>query len=270
MISRAVVCPGAPLLIPGLADQLSAQVDGLVDAVDRAVGRLHGMDRVLLLSSGPRARDGGRSTRHRSVVHPAGTAVSSALITGTSGPAQFIGRLAGPDRSSPGNQPEPEQRSPTAPADSVPDVGVIVGAALLARAGIDVPTTAIEVVDRTAEVVALLDGARMSADRVGVLVLAEGSASRGPASPGGGSPEAEDLDAALAAALRAGDPAALCQAVALDASTADRLLFTAGPALLALEELTSPAPPVRAELLLDTAPLGVGYLVATWCWDDRN
>lgn len=259
MISRAVLSPGAPLLIPGLAEDLAAEVPDLVHAVDRAVRCLREVDRILLLSSGPRARDSAVRGDTRSVVHPAGTAVSSALLTGTMGRAHFSGPLAGPGVG----------RPPTDPACPSPGVGVTVGAALLARAGIDLPTTAIEVADRTAEIAGLLEDARSSLDRVGVLVLAEGSAGRGPGSPGGGSPAADSLDTALAAALRSGDPAALRRAAELDTATAGRLLFTAGPALLSLVDL-APRPPSRAELLLDTAPFGVGYLVALWCWDDRS
>ena len=253
MISRAAVCPGAPLLIPGVANGLSAQLPELVDACDQAVGTLHAADRLLLLCSGPRTRDEGSGTRRVSVVHPAGSRLSSALITGTSRPAHFTGRLA-------------KSLTAEVPAGSPAGVGVVVGAALLARAGITVPVVAVELAERTGEVTRVLDEALASADRVGLLVVAEGSASRGAQSPGGGSADAELLDASLAAALATGDPAALGLAVAVDDAAAARLQFTAGPALLALSELAASRPPDHAELLLDQAPLGVGYLVAAWSW----
>ena len=258
VIVEAVVCPGAPLLIPGLSDGLRAQVPDVVDACDRAVGLLGTVDRVLLVHSGPRARDGGSRVKQVSVVHHGGAAVSSALITGASGPTHFTGRL--PGTSLPGRS------IAAAPEGALPGVGTVVGAALLARAGIEAPVTAVDLADRSAEVAALLREAQLSTDRVGVLVMGEGSASRGVTSPGGGAAGAEVLDASLAAALAAGDPVALGVAAALDPVSAERLLFTAGPALLALTELTASRPPQRAELLLDQAPLGVGYLVATWSW----
>ena len=254
------MCPGAPLLIPGLADDLSAQVPELVDACDRAVRTLAATDRVLLLCSGPGVRDGGRRAEGLSVVHPSGTVLSSSLITGSSGPAHFTGRLDGPAAASP---PAPAAGSAANPPAGV---GVVVGAALLARADVHLPVTAVEVARCTTEVAAVLRDARTSTDRVGLLVVAEGSASRGALSPGGGSPEAETLDAALAAALAAGDPAALGTAARVDPEDAAGLVFTSGPAFGAMAELTAFRPPEQAQLLLDQAPLGVGYLVAAWSW----
>jgi hypothetical protein len=261
VIFRAAVCPGAPLLIPGVAADLAAQVPELTDACDRAVGMLRAADRLLMLCSGPRARDA-RARSHHSVIHPAGTTVSSALITGTSWPASFTARLAGPPAADP-----PLGR----PADNLPagppaGVGVIVGAALLERAGITAPLVAVDLADPTAEVDCLLDEAQASADRVGLLVVAEGSAGRGALPPGGGPADAELLDAALAAALAAGNPAALHAAADVDEVAAARLLFRAGPALRALADSTASHPPEQAELLLHQAPFGVGYLVAAWSW----
>lgn len=263
MIFRAVVCPGAPLLIPGLADGLAAEVPNLTTACDHAIGCLQGVDHILMLCSGPGVRDQWQRAQRMSVVHPAGTVLSSALLTGRSGPVHFTGRLAG------ARIPDAVAGPRVAGAVGVPPgVGVIVGAALLARAGIDAPVTVVELAGPTPEVAGLIEDARTSADRVGLLVIAEGSAGRGPQSPGVGSPEAEMLDAAIAAALAAGDPAALAAAATVDPTEATRMLFTSGPALLALAELTHAEPPQRAGLLLDQAVLGVGYLVAAWCWKE--
>lgn len=260
------MCPGAPLLIPGLAPGLAAEVPEVVDACDRAVRTLGVADRVLLLCSGPRMCDETFRTQRLSVVHPAGTMLSSALITGTSGPLHFTGRLAGPRGA--GSLAGSPAAGP--PAGSPAGVGVVVGAALLVRAGIDIPVTAVDLADPTAEAAALLEDARTSADRVGLLVVAEGSASRGDGSPGGGSADADVLDASLAAALAAGDPTALGDAAGIDPASAARLQFTAGPALLAMAELTASRRPHRAELLLAQAPLGVGYLVAVWSWVEKE
>lgn len=246
------MCPGAPLLIPGVAEGLAAQVPELTDACDRAVGVLRAADRVLMLCSGPFARDA-RAQSHRSVIHPVGTVVSSAPITGTSWPAQFTVRLPGP-------------LAADVPAGPPAGVGVVVGAALLARAGFTAPVVAIDLVDRTAEVDRLLENARNSADRVGLLVVAEGAAGRGALPPGGGAADAELLDSALAAALAAGNPEALNAAADLDELAAARLLFRAGPALRALAGSTASSRPDHAELLLDRTPFGVRYLVAAWSW----
>lgn len=262
------MCPGAPLLIPGLADVLAGEVAELVTACHRAIFELEDVDRVLLLSSGPGARDEWQRRQRISVVQPAGALVSSALLTGGSAAAHFTGRLAGKTTAQAlAVSPQVDRTAPSAQAIAPPaGVGVIVGAALLAAAGIGVPVTAVELADPTAEVTDLLDDVRTSADRVGLLVVAEGSASRGSRSPGGGSTDADSLDAALAGALAAGDPAALAAAAGVGPSEAARLLFTSGPALSTLAELTKPEPPDRAAVLLDQAPLGVGYLVAVWSW----
>jgi hypothetical protein len=97
-------------------------------------------------------------------------------------------------------------------------------------------------------------------DPVGVLAVGDGSARRGVKAPGYLDDAAEPFDAAVAAALSAGDARALA---ALDAAEGERLLaagvgtWRAVGAALAGREIT-------AHLLYDDAPLGVGYLVAHW------
>lgn len=271
MILRAVVCPGAPLLIPGLADGLSAGAPELISACDRAVEQLRAVDRVLLVYSGPGIREQRFREQHLSVVHVAGTRVSSAVITGTSRAAHFTGRLAGasadePPMGFPAAAAPGRPRAADVSTGPPPGVGVVVGAALLDRAGITAPVVAVELAGPTAEVASLFGEAQASVDRVGLLVVAEGSAGRAALPIDGGAADAELLDASLAAALAAGNPAMLAAAAGVDQGTAARLSFTAGPALLALAALTSSHPPDRAELLLTGAPLGVGYLVAAWAW----
>lgn len=269
MIFRAAVCPGAPLLIAGLAEELSARVPELIGACEQAVDGLRTADRVLLLCSGPRVREQRLRAQQLSIVHPVGTRLSSAIITGSSCPAHFTGRLAGAAAAaSPVGPGAAGEGVPEADgsAGSPPGVGVVVGAALLDRAGITAPVVAVELAGPTAEVTRLFGEAQASVDRVGLLVVAEGSTDRGAVPPEGGPADGELLDASLAAALAAGDPATLAAAADVDQGTAARLQFTAGPALLALAALTSPDPPDRAELLLAGAPFGVGYLVAAWAW----
>ena len=73
-----------------------------------------------------------------------------------------------------------------------------------------------------------------------------------------------DFEASLSAALASGDPAALRAATA-DAALAIELLASVNP-LTMLALLTASRPPDDAELLYSAAPLGVGYLVASWRW----
>ena len=246
--------------MPGLAPSLAATVPGLVESCQAAVASLAVGDRVLLLTSGPRLRDGGVSPHRPTLVHPPGTPVSSAPFTGSNGPTPFASRLSG--------WSTPDDGAAPCRTDA-PGVGIIVGAALLAAAGIQVPTTAVEVgteVGTAAPPVEALFTAAADTDRVVLLVIAEGSAARGGDLPAGGPDPAQDLDRTLGQALAAGDPAALAAAVGKALPSADSLMFTAGPAFAALARLTMSDHPSRADLLFDCAPLGVGYFVASWLW----
>lgn len=256
---RAAVCPGAPLLIPGLAPRLGDEAPGLLDACAVALTSLQDVDRLILLAGGPHLRDG-TGDPSTTVLHPPGTAVSSAILTNGAAPAHFAARLPGPaDGDYLSSRP--------------PGVGVTVGAALADRAGLRMPTSAVEFigdslpigpppVDVSPALDVLLQAAS-GVDRVGVLLIGDGSGSRGAASPGGADPAAEDFDRALAAALADGDPTAL-QAVAIGSRPG--VLFTSGPVFATFGALTSARPPDRADVLYADAPLGVGYIVATWSW----
>jgi hypothetical protein len=102
-----------------------------------------------------------------------------------------------------------------------------------------------------------------SAGRVGMLVMGDGSACRGPGAPGYDDPAAEPFDAAAADALGKADAQALR---AIDPALAERLRVTgrapwqvlAGATAAATASLTD------AELLHHEAPYGVAYLVASW------
>ncbi len=268
------MCPGAPLLVPGVAPGLAATVPDLVQSCRLAVARLAGADRIILLTSGPRLRDlGGRAGRP-TIVHPAGLVVTSAALTGGG-----CGAGQGPAAVDVG-------------------VGVIVGVALLSDPQLTVPITVVEMGDQEITAAELAGAIGSSADRIGLLMIGEGSAARGEDSPAGDLGEAADLDRQLANALARGDPAALAAAVRAyqrtatsqsvaprqhtadsaqsahepdsggRATLADRVMFTAGPAFAALAALWAARPPRSADLLYDAAPFGVGYLVASWSATD--
>jgi hypothetical protein len=95
---------------------------------------------------------------------------------------------------------------------------------------------------------------------VGVLAMADGSARRSVKAPGHLDEAAEPFDAAVSAALRAGDAAALAE---LDAADGERLLAAGVPTWRAVGAALS-GRPVTARLHHDAAPFGVGYLVADW------
>jgi hypothetical protein len=97
-------------------------------------------------------------------------------------------------------------------------------------------------------------------ERVGLLVLGDGSARRTLKAPGYFDARAELFDAAVAAALRAGESKALRD---LDETAARELLVGGYDAWQALAGLTDGLI-WRADLLYDDAPYGVGYFVASW------
>ena len=94
----------------------------------------------------------------------------------------------------------------------------------------------------------------------GVLAMGDGSARRTEKAPGHLDPAAAGFDAAVAAALAAGDPGALAS---LDAEEGERLLAAGVPVWRAVGTALA-GRPVLGRLRYEDAPFGVGYLVADW------
>jgi hypothetical protein len=98
------------------------------------------------------------------------------------------------------------------------------------------------------------------ADRVGLLVMGDGSACRTVKAPGYLDNRAEPYDAAVAAALAAADTAALA---GLDGELS-AVLQVSGRAPWQVLAGAAEDAGLAGELLYDEAPYGVGYFVATW------
>jgi hypothetical protein len=132
-------------------------------------------------------------------------------------------------------------------------LGHTIGAWLLDRAGWSGPRT-----------YASTDAADVSGD-VALLVMADGTTKRSVQAPGFLDDRAAAYDAAIVAALAAGDPDAL---LALDPVLGAELGSTGVPALRSLGEMTkrevAKGATVTARLRVDEAPFGVGYFVADW------
>jgi hypothetical protein len=96
--------------------------------------------------------------------------------------------------------------------------------------------------------------------RVALLAMGDGSARRTVKAPGYLDPGAEPFDAAVATALARGDAAALA---GLDPEQGERLLAAGVPTWRAVGEALT-GRQLSAVLHHDAAPLGVGYLVASW------
>jgi hypothetical protein len=94
-----------------------------------------------------------------------------------------------------------------------------------------------------------------------VLVVGDASARRNEKAPGHLDDRAESFDASIATALATGDVTALGR---LDASLAAELMCAGAPAWRWLAETIDAQHVVEAEVLVDSAPYGVGYLVAYW------
>jgi hypothetical protein len=254
VLVAAVFAPHPPLVVPEVAAGAAGELAVLRAACDRAVRRLlaTGPDRVVVVGAGPAAArwvDGDSGTF-------AGYGVALDVPLGP-GPA------LGPPRM---------------------PLSATVGGWLLARAGYAGPRYAVTVpagvsdpelagwarsvesdgVDAGGVDAGGVDAGGVDAGgRLGLLVMGDGSARRSLAGPGYLDPRAEGFDAAVARALREGDPAGLR---ALDPLLGAELLAAGVPAWRLAGQVgqLGPSGRFRTELLYDDAPYGVGYLVAVW------
>jgi hypothetical protein len=172
-----------------------------------------------------------------------------------------------PDTPSPRHQFAPGLSSPAPVTGPVLPLSLAVGVALLREADLlpDDARLAIELhgvaadlpVEPACRYGRLLAG---RPERIALLVMADGSARRGPAAPGYLDDRAHAVDATVEAALRTGDPAAL---LALDPATAAELLIAGRVAWQVLAGACE-----RRNLLAtchySAAPFGVWYPVVTW------
>jgi hypothetical protein len=263
MIRAVVVCPPAPFLIPGVADNLRRQVAELATACDRALADLAGSDRIFILV--PAGRTGPRLTRRLAPgARLRGAAFGRSdcpvvpdlvLPGGRSAELDPPADLDLPaDTFLPADRHPPPDLHPPAPPEAV------VGGYLLHQAGIGAAIDVIEVAVGDAPAVAdLIAG---STEEIGVLAMADGAAAHGPRAPMAEDARAVPTDRALAEALAIGDPSAL--AVATDDVELLRVLGVTG---IEVYRVVAGLPaPTMATLTHYSAPFGVGYLVATWSY----
>lgn len=234
MIVGAAVCPGAPFLIPGVADPLALARADLVAACLSAVRPLAAADRIVVLAGG-----------RRTAVFPAGSVDSQVVAP-------------------------PVARSDLRASTGRPvlPVGAVVAQSLLERAfpgGVPVPVDLIETADEPDVAVAAVR--HRAGARDALLVIADGAATHGDHAPGRRDDRAAPFDDAIAAALAGGAPAALTLACA-DADLVAVLRAGVLP-LQVLAELVRADPPRSSEVLYRGSPYGVGYLVAAWRWPAR-
>jgi hypothetical protein len=224
-------CPSPPLLVPAVAAGAATELDPLRTACRDAVGRLlaTGPDEVVVLATGP---------------------VTSRFPPGTTGSLAGYGvplsaALPGADLSG-----VPARHGVRLP------LGLTLGAWLLT--GTTVPALGIMVGPDAdpAEIGAGLDGAGR---RRALLVMGDGSARRTEAAPGYVDPRAVGFDESVAAALRTADGPALA---ALDPVLGTELLAAGVRAWRVAGHAATGS--YEGELLHESAPYGVAYVVAVW------
>lgn len=244
----AAVVPAAPALIPGLggaADPLAEVREVARNAVADAVAEGGTDPYVVVVSSVEASLLGGRTVRRWAIGAP-------------SGAGRFLGTGA-PDRALP--------------------AGLEIGRMLLPE-GLEAELLGVAQDAGTQECLTVGRHQTDGADTV-LIVVADGSATRTEKAPGHLDPRAEGFDAGLARALAEVDGPALAD---LDPELAEALwcrgraaLQVLAGALAAGSGAGAGADPrsgadlgpggrsrLRGEVLLDEAPFGVGYLVATW------
>jgi hypothetical protein len=245
MIVAVAVCPGAPLLIAGVAERLAGRVPDVDAACDDALAGLAVAERLLIVA-GPPGRTSGCS-RARRILEPGTPVVGWGFGRGNG--SHSVLRAAG--------RPSGDE----APTLGLPSTAV--GLALLARHAPVAPTWVLEL---DADGDAIPFEPAEDGHRWGLLVLADGAARHGGDAPGRADDRAAAFDAGVAAALEAGEPGELLSAIGDPRRPADELL--AGCASLdLLARWTTAQPPAGAILRYAAAPFGVGYLAASWFWD---
>jgi hypothetical protein len=229
----AAVCPHPPLLVPRFAGAAASELDGLRAACRQAIALVLGAspDEIVVVGSGPRTET--YATGARGALGPWGV-------------PQLIA-LGAPGSASPPAEPE------------LP-LSITIGAWLLGVPPRPVRGQAVAVDATPADCLAL--GAELAATgRIGLLVMGDGSACRTEKAPGYLRPEAAPFDAHVAAALAAGDVAALA---ALDLELCDELRCAGRAPWQVLAGAAGAGVPPRRRVHYDDAPYGVGYLVASW------
>jgi hypothetical protein len=228
VIVGAAFCPHPPVLVPQAARGAAQELHDLREACRTAVRAVAlASDRIVLLGSGEQTL--AHSFAAQGSLAGYGVDVHAGLVPDADGPVEL-------------------------------PLSLTVGAWLVRETlGPSASMRAFSVGPDAAPV--LHEVSRIAAsDRVGLVVMGDGSARRTTAAPGYLDKRAVAFDDAVVDALRAGDADALA---ALDLEFARELLAAGAPAWRAAGQLLRGAA-CTADLGYYDAPYGVGYVVATW------
>jgi hypothetical protein len=222
VIAAVAFCPHPPVLLPDVAQGAAPELDELRAACRAAVKRIAEPGApIVAIGAGERAQRHAASARGSLARY--GVSLTVPLGSDAPGPVEL-------------------------------PLSLTVGAWLLREAlGPDCGAVG-RTVSRTDP-----DTPDVCSGAVALLVMGDGSARRSTSAPGYLDERAVVFDAAVAGALRSGDPGALRVDVALGAE----LLAAGAPVWHAVAGLLEPFA-WDAELLYDDAPYGVGYFVAAW------
>ncbi|MGH3753480.1 MAG: hypothetical protein ACRDRP_12425 [Pseudonocardiaceae bacterium] len=226
MISSAALCPGAPLLARELTG-LDPVVPALRESCAAAVsGMLRGMPDIVVVVG----------LASRTATWPATAQWSTSGFRGRAGPKD---------------------------PDALP-LALGLGAMLINDAGYQGPLV-MQGVGEHEPVTKCIDigtGIRDSSDRVGLLVMADGSCRRDAKAPGYFDERAISFDLEIERFIRSADLDAL---LGVDQETAHELMAQGRPAWQVLAGATR-GQEYDAKILYSDAPFGVAYLVAFFLW----
>ena len=222
----AVSCPHPPLLLPGITGGPVAEVERLRERCLAAIAALRDIDLLVIVG-------GGTDTRVFDLETPLPT-----------------------EHFAPSGVPSNGEVLPLSLA-----VGcTLAAAAAQARSSPALQLQAVASSASRQECAELGNELARRAERVGLLVMADGSARRSTAAPGYLDERAAGFDARIEAALRAGEPAGL---LGLEIELAADLLVAGRAAWQVLAGSFAGRSP-RAELSDSEDPFGVWYPIATW------
>lgn len=232
----AAICPHPPLILPEIAVGAAVETDDLRAACDAAVATVAASGARTITVVGPDA-----ATREHHVPFLGSFAAWGADVRVAVGP--------------PG----------AAEAREALPLSLLVGGWLLGRAD-GLPGRTYRMIgvapDETPAACADLGAGLRSDEPWAMLVMGDGSACRGPKSPGYDDPRAQPYDQQVARALADADPAAL---LGLDPGLSTELKAAGrAPWQVLAGAAAAAGGGWRGELTYDAAPYGVAYFVATW------
>lgn len=247
MIIAAALCPSPPLLVRELtgADPVVADLrDACANAVHALVAARP--DVIVVVGPGP-----------GTTAWPADSRLNIAAFGGRSAqPADARARAAPASNLAP---PADNAGLQAPPRPGPAPLAVGLGGYLLDQAGYAGPRRlhSVSEDDQPADCLRLGKEIGDTAERTGLLVMADGSARRGPRSPGHFDERAEAFDAEVDRALRSGDLQAL---EGIDPILARELMATGRPAWQVLAGATHGSA-LLADVMYAGDPLGVMYVV---------